>query len=130
MRRMRRQVARVAITWLLAHICLLVSIPTVFCATSQITMAAECTCDHGDGEICPMHHSRTAKKGASGEPSCSCRSTADPLTNLAASLIGPPGLAAPSVAFEVPMHAGARSILLAPTLLDAPIVPDSPPPQA
>ena len=131
MRTIRRQVARIAVGWLLCHACLLVSIPTVICHASQAELAAECTCEHGDGQMCPMHHTRSRPKGAAAEaPSCSCRSTADPMIGLAASLVGPPAITVPAMLPHAPMPAATESPLLEPVVLEAPLVPDSPPPRA
>src|SRR5262249_8545234 len=117
--------------WLVLHLCLLASVPATLCAAMPPgTAAATCTCDHGDGQMCPMHHVRTTVKSGSPARSCSCRGTSDPVGALAASLIGPaavlrasiPLLASPAAADAVPPVSS--------TQLDQLFVPDAPPPRA
>src|SRR6476660_9699295 len=91
----RPRLARVAAGWLVFQVALLVSVPTSLCSTTSATAsAAACTCDHADGEMCPMHHTRNRSHDKSGTHSCSCRSTTDPMAALAAVLIGPPAVLA------------------------------------
>jgi hypothetical protein len=62
----RLQVARVAAGWLVFHVCLLVVVPTALCSSPSASAGAECTCEHGDGLMCPMHH--TPSRGAFQRP--------------------------------------------------------------
>lgn len=127
---MRPQLARIAGGWLVFHLCLLISIPTIVCSTmSASTVGAECTCDHGDGQMCPMHHTRSSSKVTAGSHSCSCRSTSDPLTALVASLTGPAAVLAPSVSVIASTNLTAWTLSFNPAPLDASSVPDSPPPR-
>src|SRR3954471_22852593 len=94
----RPRLARVAAGWLVFHLALIAAVPATLCATMAASaVGLECTCDHGDGELCPMHHTRTKAHGTPERPPCSCRSTADPLTAMATALVGPPAvIAAPA----------------------------------
>jgi hypothetical protein len=78
---MRRQVGRVAAGWLVFHLCLLASVPTV-CSAMSAGAGAACTCGHADGQWCPMHHSRSVSgeapssshpRSCSVPPPCSVR---------------------------------------------------------
>jgi hypothetical protein len=63
--------------------------PTALCLDlSRASAAAECTCSHGDGGICPMHHSKHTKTTTTSKSDCACRSTEDPSTALLSSLVG------------------------------------------
>src|SRR6185295_20036024 len=92
MRWIRSRLARAAAGWLVVHVCLLLSVPTALCTTMSVGAKAECTCDHGDGQMCPMHHTRSKSKTPLDPHSCSCRSTSDPVAAMAAALIGPAGV--------------------------------------
>jgi hypothetical protein len=130
MQSMRRWVRGVAGGWLVLHLSLLVSVPTAICSTTSASaIGAECTCDHGDGQMCPMHHTRGKSTSPSDSRSCSCRSTSDPISAMAASLIGPAAVLAPSVSLFVPTTAGASALRFHPEPLEPSSVPDSPPPR-
>jgi len=130
MRWMRIRLARVAAGWLVFQCCLLVSVPTALCAMSAGAVGAECTCEHGDGQMCPMHHVQSKSKTGSSSHSCSCRSTSDPVTAMAASLIGPPAVVALAASSIAPLVPAGSSPRFASNPLDSTFVPDSPPPRA
>src|SRR5436190_18561925 len=91
----RPRLARVAAGWLVFQLALLISVPTTLCSMNAgHVLGAQCTCDHADRQMCPMHHTRTQSRGASGSQSCSCRSTSDPTGAVAAALSGPPAVLA------------------------------------
>jgi hypothetical protein len=128
MRWIRPRLARIAGSWLVFHLCLLVSIPSSLCSTASAgVVKAECTCGHGDGNYCPMHHPQS--KATKDPHSCSCRPSSDPIAAIAASLIGPAAVLAPSVSTIVPARAVALSAAFDPSPLDSLSVPDSPPPR-
>jgi hypothetical protein len=128
MRWIRPRLARIAGSWLVFHLCLLVSIPTSLCSTASAgVVKAECTCGHGDGQYCPMHHPKSKSHG--DVHSCACRSASDPLAEIAASLIGPSAVLVPSVSAIAPSAAVSLSAAVDPVPLDLSSVPDSPPPR-
>src|SRR5690242_1934027 len=89
----RPRLARVAAVWLVFQLALFVSVPTALCSTMTAgAVGAACTCDHADGQTCPMHHTRNSSRPVSRSRSCSCRSTTDPLALFAAALTGPPAV--------------------------------------
>jgi hypothetical protein len=127
MESMRLRLRRVAAGWLVFQLSLLMSIPTTLrLATPTSATGLACTCAHDDGQMCPMHHTRSK----SNSPSCSCRSTTDPMAALTASLWGP------SAVLTRPVG----SVDLAVTIdtprisdwspIEALVVPDAPPPRA
>jgi len=124
----RPRLALVASAWLAFQLCLFVSIPTALSPNTTASVGAECTCEHGDGQICPMHHSRSVPKGQGSHP-CACRSTADPASTIAASLIGPAGVLTPAAATIAHATVTAALPVFAPAPLDSVFVPDSPPPR-
>jgi hypothetical protein len=128
MRWMRLQLARVSGLWLVFHLCLLISIPSALGSTMSAS-ATECTCDHGGAETCPMHHPSSKSKPDSDPSSCSCRSAADSMVTLAASLIGPTAVLASrsSAVSSLDMSVDALAFTRQP--LDQTFRPDSPPPR-
>src|SRR5262245_16175819 len=86
---MRRQIRRIAGSWLVLQLLVTVSVPVALYASTHHE-AEECTCDHPTGGVCPMHRHTT------GTPSqtagCSLRSALDPLDALVSSIIGPIGV--------------------------------------
>jgi hypothetical protein len=130
MRRIRPQLSYIAGGWLVLHLCLLVSVPTALCATiAAHTIGAECTCDHEDGQMCPMHHTTSKAKASSDAHSCSCRSTSDPDAAIAASLIGPAAVLAPSTSLVALANDTSWTLLVAFEPLESFSTPDSPPPR-
>jgi hypothetical protein len=93
---------------------------------SSVMANVECTCSHGDGVACPMHHA-TPKRDAK---SCSCRSTTDDGIAVIASLFGGTAvLTTPTRATEL-----SRGVTFPHEALTHPLglflVPDAPPPRA
>lgn len=130
MRWIRPRLALVACGWLVLHVCLLVSIPTALCPpAASAAVSAECTCEHGDGQVCPMHHTRSKAAAGQGSDSCACSSTSDPLAEMTAALLGPACVLVPSTV--VVARAAIVTTLPAfhPDPLDVSFVPDSPPPR-
>lgn len=126
----RSHIPRIAAAWLVCHLCLLVAIPTVMCSSmAGQGVAAECTCEHGDGQACPMHKSRSTSATSNSHP-CTCRGTADPMAAVAAALFGHVADLGPTASAAAPVHATPWFSSLNPEPLDSDSVPDSPPPRA
>jgi hypothetical protein len=132
MKRIRSQLARVAAAWLLLHLSFLVSVPATLGATLSATsaVAEQCTCGHGDGQVCPMHHSRPKTGSPTDTRPCACGSPANPFAEMAASLIGPAAVLAPSAFVVVPLNDVPYRASFQPSPFESPSVPDSPPPRA
>jgi len=127
----RPRLAGVAAGWLVFQLTLLLSVPTTLCSTiSASKVSAECTCDHADGTICPMHHTLNRAHGESGSHSCSCRSTSDPMAALAAALTGPPAVLVAEANAPASFDAAEYAEIAASAPLHWIAVPDSPPPRA
>jgi hypothetical protein len=127
---MRPQLVRVAGGWLVLHLCLLVSIPTTLCSTTPASIAAAgCTCNHGDGQMCPLHHSGSKAKSPSESHSCSCRSTTDPIAALASALIGPAAVLAPFASPVAPTRVAGWARPFKSETLESSSTPDAPPPR-
>jgi hypothetical protein len=130
MRWMRSQHARIAGGWLVIHLCLLASVPTALCSMgSSSAVAVKCTCDHADGGMCAMHHSRSVSALTTDHHSCACRSASDPAAAMAASLLGPVAVLAASASAILPTMAGTSLPAFNPAQLDSSSVPHSPPPR-
>jgi hypothetical protein len=101
-------------------------VPVTLCARNSAAVAAQtCTCGHGDGHACPMHHPASSSRSKS----CSCQSSSDPAAAIAASLFGPSATLAPSVDSIQLALTSDRSRQTTPHLLDASSIPDAPPPR-
>jgi len=123
---MRAHLARAAGAWLALQLCLAAATPAALCSPASSAAAAlECTCDHGNGEFCPMHH--PAKPGSR---QCSCRGSFDPSAAIIASLLGPSAVLTPEASTATLRNpAGVLPDLgLNPINLSSP--PVSPPPRA
>ena len=105
---------------------MLILAPSALCVSLQNTVAVnDCTCDHNDGQPCPMHHPAPKSKSP-----CSCRSTTNPDGAAIASLIGPIAIVPASVSFS-PFTAGTDAVRrLVASPIESLAVPDAPPPRA
>ena len=127
----RRRLAGVAAGWLVFQLTLLLAVPTTLCSTiSAGRVGAECTCDHADGTMCPMHHTRSRAHGEPGSHSCSCRSTSDPMAASAAALTGPPAVLVAEAESAISLDSAECAEIAASAPLHWIAVPDSPPPRA
>jgi len=127
MQAFRRRLQHLAGGWLVAQLSVLTVTPASLCAGMPNTVAAlECTCSHGDGQVCPMHHTRSTSR----TKSCSCRGTTDSAATLIASLFGPSAVLAVPIVAPEPAVGSPRSACLESRPLDSCLVPDSPPPRA
>ena len=124
---MRRQIRRVAGSWLVLQLLVTVSVPVALYASTHEESAEECTCEHPTGGICPMHrHSASRPSPSAG---CSLRSALDPLDALVSSIIGPTGVL-PSFVTSIAFPATSlRPHHMDRTPLDRFAPPDSPPPR-
>jgi hypothetical protein len=131
MRRIRPRLARIAAGWLVFQICVFVSVPAALCGTmTSSSTVEECTCEHGDGQICPMHHTRSKSKPNPYSRDCYCGSPADPIASLGATLIGQTAVLAPARTAAMPVERTTALVPRAAVPLDSPSVPDPPPPRA
>jgi hypothetical protein len=125
MRTVRRHLGWSVGAWLLCQVAVLIGTPASMCAGVAPPMVAEtCTCAHGDGQACPMHHPVQSSR------TCSCRSTTDDSTVALASLLGPAAVLPSAVALVEPVSKVDVLARLAASPLDTLSVPEAPPPRA
>ena len=104
-------------------------IPVALHAATSIEHAAEeCTCDHPEGGVCPMHKHSMPSRSQSAE--CSLRSAFDPLDALVGSLLGTAGVLPQVVVTIAPVETNQGPTRPDGTLLDRLVPPDAPPPRA
>ena len=127
MSRLRRLLAPLTALWLLCQVGTLGLVPAMLRGNSPVAHAAECTCGHGDGSMCPMHHHQPG-----GTPiQCSMQAvdhSSTAVLTVVASIAGfiaqPAGSIQPPASL-VHLHAAdARAIG------SRPVPPDPPPPRA
>jgi hypothetical protein len=120
----------VAAAWLAVHLSLLVSVPATLCAESVASAKASCDCPHEVGAVCPMHQGKSAATRKAPARVCSCQSTADPMLATVASMLGPLAVLTQSVPQIAPPIGLAWAVHPSSVSLDAPAIPDSPPPRS
>jgi len=122
---MRLRRAWIVSGWLLCQASALV-ITTIALSVSLSTDAAadECTCDHGNGMMCPMHHTRTPSKSR-----CAYRGTADDASTIASLLSQVAVVPASTVTLE-PLTNTLTTPWRDPGLVVEPLGFDPPPPRA
>jgi len=127
MQSMRLRLRRVAAAWLVFQLSVLMSIPAALCLTMPSSATGlECTCAHEDGQMCPMHHTRSK----SNSTSCSCRSTTEPISAITASLWGPSAVLTHAVASVDLAVTSDMPRISDWSPIEALVVPDAPPPRA
>jgi hypothetical protein len=127
MTRLRRALAPVAVMWLSCQVGTVALVPVALWVSHADTHKAECTCGHGAGAMCPMHHHKPVP-GRSSD--CSMQAAHEPSAVVLASIIGIAGLipgSTPSLVAPVP----SNNVI--PAGLDVrgerPVPPDPPPPR-
>lgn len=129
--RLRRRLARFAGLWLVCQLSVHTIVPvTVALATTSTEAMEDCTCEHGEGQVCPMHHRLSHSSSSSSKRTClwQCANSADDSATL--SFLGPIALPL-QVASAVPVI--ARSGVLSAAFAipsDLVPIPDAPPPRA
>ena len=127
MRLLRHRLAWFASAWLLIQLANVTVTPSALLAGLPDSSASDaCTCAHGDGQICPMHHTTSTSK----TKSCSCRSTTDTAAAVIASLFGPTAVLTSPIGAAEPPASSEPPLSLASRPLDSSLVPDAPPPRA
>jgi hypothetical protein len=126
MLRVRRVLAPVAALWLFCQTGTVMLVPVALWITAAHPHADECTCGHGDGARCPMHH-----KPASPPTDCAMQSAGGFGTFVLASLVGVAGLLPKAPAALAPANATATIAVDDPRVIgERPVPPDPPPPRA
>src|SRR4029450_995419 len=96
MQKMRRGLKRLAGGWIVLQLSILIAIPTALRLTlpDHLEAGLECTCSHGDGMSCPMHHPEAEPNA----PTCAYRSAPNPAAAIAVSILGPSAVLNSSIA--------------------------------
>jgi hypothetical protein len=125
MSRLRRVLAPVAAIWLCCQVGTVALVPAALWITAADPHAVECTCGHGLGAMCPMHH-----KPADEAAPCGMKA-ANAGAAVLTTLIGTAGLItepARSVQPPIPsIYPPAADVHLARL---RPVPPDPPPPRS
>jgi hypothetical protein len=123
---LRRRLGVMAGAWLLSQaLTLAAASVTARSLSTQSARDEVCTCAHGAGVECPMHHRVT--KSAS---STACRSATDLATAGIGALLGSIALTPDATEMKNPPVHVDRLVPAADSVLDAFPVPDAPPPRA
>jgi hypothetical protein len=123
---LRRVLAPVAAIWLIGQAGTVALVPVALWTMTADPHGAECTCGHGLGAICPMHHQPT---GDSAE--CAMRAANAPGAAVLTSLVGMIGIVVEPACSILPAAPSAyRSIADGHVTGERPVPPDPPPPRA
>jgi hypothetical protein len=125
MRPSHRGLAACVIVWLGCQLGVLVVTPSALCAgaTAEATV---CTCAHGPGQVCPMHH----KMGPPPKGTCACRSTGDDgSVALLAGLLLPTAMPPAAIGTRVPPLWQPRVAFASPSPATWLSGPHAPPPR-
>jgi hypothetical protein len=126
MSRLRRVLAPLTALWLLCQVGTLALVPSMLQGSAAAAHATECTCGHGDGSMCPMHHHQPG-----GPVQCSMQpvhhSGTAVLTAVAA-IVG--FIAQPAGSIEPPRSVAHWHATDARAIGQRPVPPDPPPPRA
>jgi hypothetical protein len=124
---LRRAIGPLAAVWLTCQVGTIALVPVVLWATAADPHAAECTCGHGAGVMCPMHRHKPARNS---NAHCAMRAANDTGTAVLTTIIGSAGLipeSTPSLLAQIP------STRVSPADIDVrgerPVPPDPPPPR-
>jgi hypothetical protein len=126
MPQLRRVLAPVAALWLFCQVGTVALVPVALWVTATDPHSAECTCGHGLGAMCPMHH-----KPSSDAAECAMRAANGPGAAILASLVGVAGLAAePARSIQPAAPSTFSGLADAHVAGERPVPPDPPPPRA
>jgi hypothetical protein len=125
MRRLRALLGPLIGAWLLCHAATLAVVPVLLCVAGAETMPVECTCDHGDHSLCPMHHKRTSRPGV-----CVMQGAGGDGTAVLTSLLGQLGLIPSASPLAAPDGGTPYAASAVTTSSLRPSPPDPPPPRA
>src|SRR5262245_17976345 len=126
MARMRRVLRPLAAIWLFSQIGAVTLAPVALWIAAADPHGVECTCGHGLGAMCPMHH-----KPSGDSAQCAMRSATASEAAVLASLVGIVGLVAePTRSIEPATPSAFRHAVDVQGAGLRPVPPDPPPPRA
>ena len=125
MSRLRRVLAPLTALWLLCQVGTLALVPGMLHGKPAAAHATECTCGHGAGLMCPMHHHQPA-----GPMRCSMRAVDYSGTAVLTALAGIGGfISQPAGSIQPPVFVTHRPTADALAIGQRPVPPDPPPPR-
>jgi hypothetical protein len=126
MTHLRRVLAPLAAIWLFSQIGTVALVPVALWITTADPHAAECTCGHGPGGLCPMHHKPAGESAPCAMRAANSSGTAV-LNNI---LVGTAGLVPEPPRSIEPALPSARARTFHVRVVDEhPVPPDPPPPR-
>lgn len=127
MAQLRRALAPLTALWLLCQVGTVALVPVVLLGTPAAAHGSECTCGHGDGLMCPMHHHQPA----GGSKRCSMQPVDQSGTAVLTALAGIAGfIAQPARSIRPPVSVEHRQAADTLPVGQRPVPPDPPPPRA
>jgi len=122
----RRLLAPLTAIWLCCQVGTVTFVPVVLWVHGVDAHGAECTCGHGDGATCPMHH-----KPASKSPTqCAMQSADNSGAAVLTTLVGIVGMVAgPAQSIQIPIPPSHARPADADVGGRRPVPPDPPPPR-
>ena len=125
MAHLRRVLAPVTAIWLCGQLGTVALVPVALWITAADPHAAECTCGHGAGAMCPMHH-----KPSGGSAPCAMQAANDSETAVLRTLAGTAGLIAePPHSIQPPACTDCQRTPGVHLAGERPVPPDPPPPR-
>jgi hypothetical protein len=125
MTRLRRVLVPFTAIWLTCQVGTIAVVPVALWFTAPDQHADECTCGHGLGAICPMHH-----KPSSGLEPCAMRPANGSGAAVLTTLVGITGLVAELArSIQPPMSSASPNTTDVQVAGERPVPPDPPPPR-
>jgi hypothetical protein len=125
MTHLRRVLVPVTAVWLFCQAGTVALVPVALWITATDPHAAECTCGHGPGAMCPMHHKPTG-----GSEPCAMQAANGPGTAVLNTVVGNAGLITePSHSIQPPASIRYARAADVHVVGERPVSPDPPPPR-
>jgi hypothetical protein len=125
MTRLRRVLVPFTAIWLTCQVGTIAAVPVALWFTAADLHADECTCGHGLGAICPMHH-----KPSGGPEPCAMGPANGSGAAVLTTLVGIAGLVAePTCSIQPPMSSASPKAADVHVADERPVPPDPPPPR-
>jgi hypothetical protein len=123
---LRRVLAPVAAIWLCCQVGTMALVPVALWITAADPHATECTCGHGAGAMCPMHHKPTGESAP-----CAMQAAAGSEAAVFGTAVGMAGLISePTLTIRPASRSGQFRPPDVQITGERPVPPDPPPPRA
>jgi hypothetical protein len=125
MTQLRRALAPLTAAWLFCQIGAAASVPLALWISTADLHGEECTCGHGDGVMCPMHHKPSGRSIPCGIHAANSSGTA-----VVTTLVGAAGLVSEPTLSIRPADPSTHSLPRDVRVVgERPVPPDPPPPR-